>query len=108
MAQCAQCGRSEPFPFTCAYCRMKFCSDHRLAEAHNCFKAKHAKFIRKEWLRKQGTNITSGKFVVVCDVCGFKGESGRLIEIAGQQREDHIKEKGCDVARVFLEELRNC
>jgi hypothetical protein len=84
---------------------MKFCSDHRLAEKHDCFKAKHAKFIRKDWLRKQGVNITSGKYVVACDVCGFKSTDGRLIEIAGQQREDHILQKGCDPAKVFLEEI---
>src|SRR2546428_12643499 len=29
----------------------------------------------------------SGKYIVVCDVCGFRTPEGRLIEIAGGERE---------------------
>lgn len=104
MAACTVCGKNEPFPFACPYCKQKFCASHRLAENHDCFKAKHAKYIRKDWLRKQGQNITSGRYVVVCDACGYRTAEGRLIEVAGQQREVHM-EKGCPPSQVFLEEV---
>jgi len=55
-------------------------------------------------VRKQGQNITSGKYIVVCDVCGFRTPEGRLIEIAGGEREKHILAKGCDSQKVFLEQ----
>jgi hypothetical protein len=77
--------------------------EHRLAENHDCFKAKHAKYIRKDWIRKHGLNITRGKFTVSCDQCGFRSTEGRLIEIAGGIREQHIAEKGCDPTKVFLD-----
>ena len=100
------CGKKETVPFTCTYCKLKFCSEHRLAENHDCFKAKHAKYIRKNWLQKRGQNITSGKYIVVCAACGFKTGEARFIEIAGQQREEHILEKHCDVSKIFLEEVQ--
>src|SRR5438094_3851585 len=90
LAQCSFCQKKEPFPYTCAYCKQKFCADHRLAENHDCFKARYAKYIRKTWVRKQGQNITSGKYIVVCDVCGFRTQEGRLIEIAGGEREKRL------------------
>jgi len=55
-------------------------------------------------VRKQGQNITSGKYIVVCDVCGFRTPEGRLIEIAGGEREKHILAKGCDSLKVLLEQ----
>jgi len=105
LAQCTYCQKTEPFPYMCTYCKQKFCADHRLAENHDCFKARHAKYIRKTWIRKQGQNITSGKYIIVCDVCGFRTREGRLIEIAGGEREKHILAKGCDSQKVFLEEV---
>ena len=106
LVECASCGKAEPYVYTCTYCRLKFCADHRLAENHDCFKAKHAKYIRRSWLQKRGQNITSGKYVVACDNCGFKTTEPRFIEIAGQLREDHILQKGCPGSKIFLEDAQ--
>lgn len=36
MARCAECGKKENFPYTCKFCDLSFCSEHRLPENHNC------------------------------------------------------------------------
>lgn len=70
---------------------------------HNCIKTRYTKFIRKEWVRKYGQNITTGQYKVVCDQCGYSSEPS-LIESAGVKREVHISDKGCDQTKVFLEQ----
>jgi membrane associated rhomboid family serine protease len=35
MAECSECGK-QTMSFTCHYCGKKFCSEHRLPEAHDC------------------------------------------------------------------------
>jgi hypothetical protein len=34
--RCDFCGKEEYLPFECRYCNGKFCSEHRLPEAHEC------------------------------------------------------------------------
>ena len=33
---CEKCGKDDPFPFTCTYCKKSFCADHHLPENHEC------------------------------------------------------------------------
>ncbi len=33
---CEKCGKVDPFPFTCTYCKKSFCADHHLPENHEC------------------------------------------------------------------------
>lgn len=33
---CQQCGGDESMPYTCAYCGLSFCVQHRLPEKHDC------------------------------------------------------------------------
>ncbi|MDE1829427.1 MAG: hypothetical protein KGI25_03795 [Thaumarchaeota archaeon] len=103
---CSSCLNEIIFPsiFTCAYCGDDFCEEHRLVEHHNCIKTRYVKYIRKSWLRKKGQNVTSGKYMVVCDTCGFQSGSSYPIEIAGSELEDHLKTKGCDEKNIFLEQ----
>ncbi len=99
------------FPYTCAYCNLKFCIDHRLPEMHNCIKTRYVKYVRKSWLRRGGTgeglprqalNISSGHYQVTCEDCGYTGKIS-LIEIAGLELETHMETKGCQ--KVFLKEV---
>jgi len=103
-SECFQCKKSLSFPndFTCKFCNMKLCSEHIQLEKHDCKKATPVKHVRKTWLRKYGLNISSGKFKVVCDACGYNSDFS-LIEYAEKNREDHIKESGCQGEKVFLE-----
>ena len=36
MPVCEQCGKEVVLPFTCAYCGVNYCAEHRLPENHNC------------------------------------------------------------------------
>ncbi len=99
------------FPFICTYCKNKFCTDHRLAEKHECIKTRYVKYVRKYWLRRGGIgdskprvalNITTGLFIVVCDRCGYTSEP-LLIEEAGAKRDEHVMICG-DNNSVWLEE----
>ena len=101
--QCISCGKTEPsLPFKCTYCKQNFCSKHRLAEMHDCIETRYVKYIRKNWLRKYGQNITTGAYYVVCDQCGFESDYA-MIEIAGDMLQQHVKDKGCNIENVFLQ-----
>ncbi|MEP0823867.1 MAG: hypothetical protein HRF40_00115 [Nitrososphaera sp.] len=99
---CHFCGKNEPFAYVCTYCNQNFCLKHRLAEMHDCIKTRYVKYIRKDWLRKYGQNITTGMYYVVCDQCGYESDYG-LIEVAGAMLVEHIKAKGCDESKIFLQ-----
>jgi len=88
---------------SCKFCSLKFCMEHIQLEKHDCEKSKHTKYVRKTWLRKYGLNISSGKFKVVCDSCGYNSDF-YLIEYAGKERENHIQESSCQDEKVFLEQ----
>ena len=86
----------------CKFCTLPFCMEHIQLEKHDCEKSKHVKYVRKRWLRKYGLNISTGKFKVVCDSCGYNSEFN-LIEHVGKERENHIQESDCQGNMVFLE-----
>lgn len=96
-----QLERYGPAIYSCHYFQKVYCDKHRLAENHECPKVAAAKYIEKDWLRKKGINITTGKYAAVCGQCGYKSEY-HDIEQANQQRIDHIKGKGCSSKLVQL------
>ena len=86
----------------CKLCGKLVCLEHVQPENHDCVKHIYVKFLRKDWLRKYGLNVSGGKYKVVCDNCGY--QSGfSLIESAGEERTNHIETHGCDGNSVFLE-----
>lgn len=106
MPSCLFCKKNIIFPddFTCKFCSQKFCANHIQLEKHECVKASQTKYIRKTWLRKYNQNISSGRYIVVCDICGYVSLISSLIDMAGQERSYHIRTIGCDEKKVFLEE----
>lgn len=104
--ECSFCQKNIVFPddFTCKFCKQKFCGDHIQLEKHECIKAAPTKYIRKTWLRKYNQNISLGRYIVVCDQCGYFSQISTLIEFANEERKDHISTQGCLGSKVFLEE----
>lgn len=102
--KCEFCDKSIVFPddFTCKFCNMNLCSEHIQLEKHDCMKTTPVKHVRKKWLRKYGLNISSGKFKVVCDNCGYNSNPN-LIEYADNERKNHIETSECSEDNVFLE-----
>jgi len=49
-------------------------------------------------------NLTTGKFRVVCEMCGFNTSKGVSIEYAGEELIQHTQIVGCSDS-VFLEEV---
>ncbi len=49
-------------------------------------------------------NVTTGKFRVVCEMCGFHTSKGVSIEYAGEELIQHTQIVGCSDS-VFLEEV---
>jgi len=49
-------------------------------------------------------NVTTGKFRVVCEMCGFNTSKGVSIEYAGEELIQHTQIVGCSDS-VFLEEV---
>lgn len=86
----------------CKFCHNVYCFEHIQLENHDCGKTIHVKYLRKDWLRKYELNISSGQYKVVCDQCGYNSDFS-LIDLAGEQRESHIKSQGCDGSKVFLD-----
>jgi AN1-like zinc finger protein len=100
---CGFCNKLLHWPaiYSCYYCQKVYCDKHRLAENHNCPKVMAAKHIEKDWLRKKGVNISSGKYAAVCKQCGFTSDYFD-IEQANQVRINHMKSSGCVPAQVQL------
>lgn len=88
----------------CKFCQNPYCFEHIQFEKHDCVKTTPTKYIRKTWLRKYLVNVSSGRYIVVCDECGYVSEISSLIDLADQERKQHIQTSGCDGKRVFLEE----
>ena len=87
----------------CKFCSNLYCFDHIQLEKHDCVKTT-TKFLRKTWLRRYDLNISSGKYIVVCDDCGYVSGYGALIDEAGDERKYHIENNHCNSKQVFLEE----
>lgn len=100
---CGFCGEILHWPaiYSCYYCQMVFCDNHRLPENHECPKVMAAKHIEKDWLRKKGVNITEGKYSAICRQCGYQSEYYD-IEQANQKRIDHIRSSSCSSSNVQL------
>ena len=88
----------------CKFCNNPYCFAHIQLEKHECVKTSPVKFLRKTWLRKYNQNVSSGRYIVVCDVCEYVSQIGSLIDMAGEERSYHIKTSCCDEKKVFLEE----
>jgi hypothetical protein len=107
-AECAFCSKPIIFPdvFECAYCYSKFCSDHRVAENHQCPPAMAAKKIEKTQLRKKGQNIRTGHYVAYCKNCGIEvSEKPSLITKAEDDLIAHVKSRGCPEYSVVLRQV---
>lgn len=85
----------------------RVCLKHITYESHDCPKVIYVKYIRKTWVMKRGQNVTNGRYTIVCETCGFVSEYPKLIENAGLELEEHLKENPeCMTKnRTFLEEL---
>lgn len=88
----------------CKFCGNRYCLEHIQLEKHQCVKTTPVKHLRKTWIRKYGLDISTGLYVVACDQCGFRSENGRMIDLADEDRKDHISKNGCDDKKVFLEQ----
>ncbi len=86
---------------SCYYCKKNYCGEHRLPENHTCPKVMAAKYIKNDYLRKKGVNITTGRFAVVCKQCGYESEY-EGIEKVNQFRTNHINQKHCKSEFVKL------
>lgn len=107
--KCLQLGIDEKLDFfnskTCKLCGTKICFKHIQPENHDCQKVVYTKYIRKDWLRKYGQNVSTGQYAVVCDTCGYSS-SPLYIEDAGRELESHLaNNKNCSEAnKTFLEQ----
>ena len=88
----------------CKFCKNLYCFEHIQLEKHECVKTTPTKFLRKTWLRRYNLNISSGKFIVVCDDCEYVSGYGSLIDEVGDERKYHIDNNHCNPKQVFLEE----
>lgn len=102
-----ECGKEVDFfeGKKCKFCNNLYCFEHIQLEKHECVKPTLVrKHLRKTWLRKYDVNISSGRYIVVCDDCSFVSKYGSLIDIAGDERNNHIADTNCDSKKVWLEE----
>jgi hypothetical protein len=64
------------------------------------------KNVRKTWLRRRGDkalNVTTGRYRIVCDECGYTSIESYVIELAEQERIAHVSDT--EHRKVFLEEI---
>ena len=87
----------------CTYCGFRFCDEHKSTEKHQCIKTRYTEYVRKTD-PKVPSNIASGTFRVVCEVCGFTTSKGVPIEYAGEELVQHTQIVGCS-EKIFLEEV---
>ncbi len=80
---------------------------HVMPENHHCPKVIYVDYIRKTWLIKHGQNLSTGKYIIVCETCGYVSDFPTLIELAGTELESHLQnnEKCLQSKRIFLEEF---
>lgn len=99
---CLFCGEGLKAPSMCTYCGFKFCDEHKSPNDHQCIKTRYSEYIRKS-LGAQ-PNVSKGKFIIVCEVCGFNTKKGLPIEYAGEELIQHTQLVGCS-DKVFLDEV---
>ena len=100
---CLFCGERLNSSSMCTYCGFRFCDEHKLADSHQCIKTRYTEYIRKTD-SKVPSNIASGTFRVVCEMCGFTTSKGVPIEYAGEELVQHTQIVGCS-EKIFLEEV---
>lgn len=100
---CLFCGERLKSPSMCTYCGFRFCDEHKPTEAHQCIKTRYTEYIRKTD-PKVPSNISTGSFRVVCEMCGFTASKGVPIEYAGEELVQHMQTVGCS-EKIFLEEI---
>ena len=100
---CLFCGERLNSPSMCTYCGFKFCDEHKPTDAHQCIKTRYTEYIRKTD-PKVPSNIVTGTFRVVCEMCGFTTSKGVPIEYAGEELVQHTQIVGCS-EKIFLEEV---
>jgi tetratricopeptide (TPR) repeat protein len=100
---CQQCQTGLVWPDinACYYCQKNYCMEHRLPENHECPKVIAAKHIKNDYLRKKGVNITTGRFAVICNQCGYTSEYA-MIEKVSEIRKNHINQNHCKSDMVKL------
>ena len=101
---CRFCGDRLNSPLMCTYCGFKFCEEHKPTEAHQCIKTRYSEYIRKAD-PSVPSNISTGEFRVVCEMCGFTTSKGVPIEYAGEELVQHMQIVGCS-DKIFLEEIK--
>lgn len=99
---CLFCGEVLRSPSMCTYCGFKFCDEHKSPNGHQCIKTRYSEFIRKSL--GSFPNVSKGKFVIVCEMCGFNTKKGVPIEYAGEELIQHTQLVGCS-DKVFLDEV---
>ena len=101
---CLFCGDRLDSPSMCTYCGFRFCDEHKPTDAHQCIKTRYSEYIKKT-NSKIPPNIVTGKFRVVCKMCGFNTSKGVPIEYAGEELVQHMQTVGCS-QNIFLEEVK--
>ncbi len=100
---CLFCGERLNSPSMCTYCGFRFCDEHKPSEAHQCIKTRYSEYIKKTD-PKLPSNIATGSFRVVCEMCGFTTSKGVPIEYAGEELVQHTQIVGCS-EKIYLEEV---
>jgi len=100
---CLFCGDRLNSPSMCTYCGFRFCDEHKPTETHQCIKTRYTEYVRKTD-PKVPSNIATGTFRVVCEMCGFTTSKGVPIEYAGEELVQHTQIVGCS-EKIFLEEV---
>src|SRR3990172_753834 len=80
---CLFCGEGLKSPSMCTYCGFKFCDEHKSPNGHQCIKTRYSEYIRKSL--GAHPNVSKGKFIIVCEICGFNTKKGVPIEYAGDE-----------------------
>src|SRR3990172_3279495 len=75
---CLFCGEGLKSPSMCTYCGFKFCDEHKSPNGHQCIKTRYSEYIRKSLGALP--NVSKGKFIIVCEICGFNTKKGVPIE----------------------------
>ena len=85
----------------CKFCGFKFCDEHMPTENHQCIKTRYVEYVKKTGKQP---NVSSGKFHVVCNTCGFVSKKPTSIEYAGEELIQHMQMIGC-TQNILLEEV---
>jgi len=85
----------------CKFCGFKFCHEHMPTENHQCIKTRYVEYVKKT---DKQPNVSSGKFRVVCNTCGYVSKKPTSIEYAGEELIQHMQMVGCP-QNILLEEV---